>query len=225
MKVTWLGQAGFLFENENIKIIVDPYLSDSCEKVNPRLFRRYPIDESFLKIEPDVIILTHSHLDHTDPDTLDFYLKDKKGVTVLASGNAWQKVRTYGPDHNYVLFNEGTEFTVKGITFKAVYAEHSDDCAIGAVFSDGDKTYYVTGDTLYNKKVFDSVTDDIDVLFLPINGVGNNMNIFDAYRFADKIDAERTVPCHFSLFDEIKAQDIIDRDDFVIPTPFKEIEL
>ena len=51
------------------------------------------------------------------------------------------------------------------------------------------------------------------------------MNIFDAYRFADKIDAERTVPCHFSLFDEIKAQDIIDRDDFVIPTPFKEIEL
>ena len=77
MKVTWLGQAGFLFENDNIKIIVDPYLSDSCFKVNPRLKRRYPIDEAFLKIKPDVIILTHIHLDHTDPETLDFYLKTK----------------------------------------------------------------------------------------------------------------------------------------------------
>ena len=68
MKVTWIGQAGFLFENENIKIIIDPYLSDSCYKVNPRLKRNYSVEESFLKINPDVIVLTHSHLDHADPE-------------------------------------------------------------------------------------------------------------------------------------------------------------
>ena len=72
MKVTWIGQAGFLFENENIKIIIDPYLSDSCYKVNPRLKRNYSVEESFLKINPDVIVLTHSHLDHADPETLDY---------------------------------------------------------------------------------------------------------------------------------------------------------
>ena len=70
MKITYLGQASLLFENENIKILVDPYLSNSVEKINPRNFRRKPIDESFLKIKPDVIVLTHNHLDHTDPDTL-----------------------------------------------------------------------------------------------------------------------------------------------------------
>lgn len=225
MKITWLGQAGFLFENKNIKIIIDPYLSDSCHKVNPRSYRRFPVDEKYLEVKPDVIVLTHNHLDHTDPETLDYYLKDKSGVTVLASANAWEKVREYGPLHNYVMFNNGTEFTVKGITFKAVYAEHSDREAIGVVFSDGDKTYYLTGDTLYNKKVFKSVKDDIDLLFLPINGVGNNMNLYDAMRFADKIDADKTVVCHFGLFDEIKPESEIDRDDVIIPVPFKEIEL
>ena len=225
MKIIWLGQAGFLFENQDIKIIIDPYLSDSCHKVNPRSYRRYPVDEKFLEIEPDVIILTHDHLDHTDPETLDRYLLNKEGVTVLASANAWQKVKAYGPLHNYVMFNNGSEFTVKGITFKAVYAEHSDREAIGVIFSDNDKTYYVTGDTLYNSKVFESVSDDIDVLFLPINGVGNNMNITDACRFADKIGAKKTVPCHFGLFDNIKPEKEIQRADFVIPTPFKEIKL
>ena len=223
MKVTWIGQAGFLLENENIKIIIDPYLSDSCYKVNPRLKRNYSVEESFLKINPDVIVLTHSHLDHADPETLDYYLKDKSGVTVLASENAWNKVRTYGSEHNYVLFNNGTEFTVKGITFKAVYACHSDNQAVGVVFSVNNKTYYITGDTLYNQKVFESVTDDIDVLFLPINGVGNNMNLVDAYRFVDKIGAKKVVPCHFGLFDNIDAKHEITRDDFIIPTPYAEI--
>lgn len=224
MKITWLGQAGFLFENKEIKIIVDPYLSDSCYKVNPRFKRNFPVNESFLKINPDVIILTHSHLDHTDPETLDYYLKDKSGVTVLASENAWNKVRPYGPEHNYVLFNDGTEFTVKGITFKAVYACHSDNQAVGVVFSTDNKTYYVTGDTLYNKKVFESVKDDIDIVFLPINGVGNNLNLEDAYRFVDKIGAKKAVPCHFSLFDNIDANQEITRDNFIIPTPYNTIK-
>ena len=171
-----------------------------------------------------LIILTHSHLDHTDPETLDYYLKDKSGVTVLASENAWNKVRPYGPEHNYVLFNDGTEFTVKGITFKAVYACHSDNQAVGVVFSTDNKTYYVTGDTLYNKKVFESVKDDIDIVFLPINGVGNNLNLEDAYRFVDKIGAKKAVPCHFSLFDNIDANQEITRDNFIIPTPYNTIK-
>ena len=98
------------------------------------------------------------------------------------------------------MFNEGTEFTVGDITFKSVYAEHSDDHAIGVVFEAEGKTYYVTGDTLYNKFVFESVTDDIDVVFLPINGVGNNMNLADAYRFVDKIGAKETLQVINMLF-------------------------
>lgn len=225
MKITWLGQAGFLFENDDLTILIDPYLSNSCYKVNPRSNRRYPVDESFLKIVPDVIILTHNHLDHTDPETLDFFLKGKVGVTVLASENSWNKVKAYGHAHNYVLFNNGTEYTVKNITFKAVYAEHSDNRAIGVVFNDGTYTYYVTGDTLYNKKVIEGLEDQVDVVFLPINGAGNNMNLSDACRFIDKVGAKHAVACHFGLFDDIDPEKEIRPKGFIIPTPFKEIIL
>ena len=52
MKITWLGQAGLLFETENASVIVDPYLSDSCGKSNPASHRRVPVDEKFLKMHP-----------------------------------------------------------------------------------------------------------------------------------------------------------------------------
>ena len=57
MKITWLGQAGLLFDNGKTKIMVDPYLSNSVEKVEPNNFRRIPVKEEFLNIEPDFMIL------------------------------------------------------------------------------------------------------------------------------------------------------------------------
>lgn len=226
MRITWLGQAGFLFDTNGVKIIADPYLSESCKKLDPAYYRRFPADESFLDIKPDIIILTHSHLDHTDPETLSRYLGGDSSVTVLASRNAWNTARDFGGGNNYVDFNAGTQFTEKGITFRAVYACHSDDCAIGAVFEAEGKTYYLTGDTLYSEKVFESLGDiKPDVLFLPINGAGNNMNLCDAYRFADRVGAKVTVPCHFGLHDGIDAAAIITRKDFVVPKPFCEVKI
>ena len=61
MKVTWLGQAGFLLEKNGKKILIDPYLSDACGKRNPASRRRLPLQEEFLSIVPDVILLTHAH--------------------------------------------------------------------------------------------------------------------------------------------------------------------
>jgi len=71
MRCTWLGQAGLLFDLDGIKVMIDPYLSDSVAKVNPLNKRRVPVDERVFDIRPDVLILTHDHLDHTDPETLD----------------------------------------------------------------------------------------------------------------------------------------------------------
>ena len=191
MKVSWLGQAGLFFEINGIKIIVDPYLSDSVEKIEPHNKRRVAVDENFLKIEPNIIILTHNHLDHTDPDTLKYYLGDNTQVLVLASYNAWQTVRKFGGiKNNYVMFNRGTVWTEKGIKFEAVYAEHSDDYAIGVIIYAEGKSYYITGDTLYNKKIFKDLPKDIDYIFLPVNGRGNNMNMEEAKAFCNKIGAK-----------------------------------
>lgn len=224
MKITFLGQAGLLFDLDGVTVMVDPYLSDSVEKVNPQNKRRQPVDESVFDIRPDVLILTHDHLDHTDPETLGKIFAKYDGICVLASGNAWSTARRFGGGNNYVCFDRGTVWTEKGVRFLAVRAEHSDDRAIGVIIAYGDKNYYITGDTLYNKKVIDDITVPIDVVFLPVNGVGNNMNMTDAALFAEKIGAGVAVPVHFGLFDSLDPANFAFKNK-VIPEIYKEIKL
>lgn len=225
MKITWLGQAGLMFETCGRIIIVDPYLSNSVEKIEPHNKRKVPVDENFLKIQPDVIVLTHNHLDHTDPDTLKHYLGKETKVCVLASYNAWQNVRGLfgGVHNNYVMFNRKTTWTEGDIVFKAIYAEHSDDYAIGCILEAEGKTYYITGDTLYNETIFEELPKEIDYVFLPVNGRGNNMNLADATRFCERIGA-KAIPLHCGLFDDIDMNDFA-YDDKIVPEFYKEIDI
>lgn len=225
MKVTWLGQAGVMFETDNKIIMVDPYLSDSVKKAEPQNKRRVPVDESFLKIKPDIIVLTHNHLDHTDPDTLQHYITEKSAVLVLASSNAWQTVRSKFCEgkNTFVRFNRHTVWTEGNIKFTAVKAEHSDDAAIGCVIEAENKKYYVTGDTLYNEEIFTELPEDIDYVFLPVNGRGNNMNMTDAKDFCEQIGAV-AVPIHCGLFDSLDLNDF-QYENKIVPEFYKEIKL
>ncbi len=226
MKITWLGQAGLYIEAAGKKIIVDPYLSDSVAKVNQKNYRRLPIDESFLRIIPDILVLTHNHLDHTDPETLPAYLNVGGSVTVLASGNAWAEVRKYGGEHNFVCFDRHSEWSEGDVRFIAVHAEHSDDRAIGIVIEAEGKRLYITGDTLYNSKIFDDVLPlgELDAIFLPVNGVGNNMNMSDAKRFCERLSPRVAVPMHFGLFDSIRGE-AFEYESKSVPEIYKEIKI
>ena len=225
MTVTWLGQAGLYFDFDGVKVIIDPYLSDSVAKIQPHNKRRVEVDEKFFSIKPDVIVLTHNHLDHTDPETLKRYLSDNSSITVLASHNAWNAVRNEfgGINNNYVSFNNGSIWTEKGIVFEAVYAEHSDNYAIGVIITYKDKTYYVTGDTLYNKKVLVSLDKKIDYVFLPVNGMGNNMNMVDAKSFCEHLNAV-AIPMHCGLFDDIDLNDF-EYENKVVPKFYENIDI
>lgn len=203
MQITWLGQAGLLINTGNFKIMIDPYLTDSAAEINPKNHRRIPADKRFFNEKPDIILITHEHADHYDPETLRRLLDNNKSTTVLAPYNAWKKIRQQQSPHNYVMFNRGTLWTHKGIVFTAVKAEHSDLTAIGCIIDDGRQKLYITGDTLYNKDIFADLPNDIYSVFLPINGTGNNMNIEDAKKFALKTGAEFAVPLHWGMFDNI----------------------
>ncbi|MBR3918847.1 MAG: MBL fold metallo-hydrolase [Clostridia bacterium] len=223
MNITWLGQAGFLFQTEGLNIIIDPYLSDSVASIVPQNKRRMPVDEKFLNIKPDVIVLTHNHMDHTDLQTLKHYITEESGVLVLASQNSWQSVRTIKGNNNYVLFNRHSEWTHKNASFKAVMAVHSDEHAIGIIMRAEGKCIYVTGDTLYNEEIFNDLPNDINYVCLPINGYGNNMNFADAKRFCEKIGAV-AIPMHCGLFDNIDMHQF-DYPKKLVPEIFKNIEL
>lgn len=225
MKITWLGQAGLLFETNGKKILVDPYLSDHVKTVEPANYRRVPVDERFLSLQPDIIVITHDHLDHLDKETLKYYLKEDAVPLVLAPSGAWHSLRTaFGGKRNYVLFNEGTTWTEENTVFRAVRAEHSDPNAIGLWLVAEGKQYYITGDTLYSERVFASLPNHTspDVLFVPINGKGNNMNATDAAAFAKRVGASYTVPIHFGMFDAMTGEEL-KCDTRVLPRIYEEI--
>ena len=223
MKITWIGQAGLLIETGGKKIMVDPYLSDSVEAINPKNWRRVAVDESLFEEDIDMIVITHDHLDHLDPQTLERFLKKDKILTVLAPYNAWQQVRKNGKNHNYVMFNRGTVWTQDGIIFTAVKAEHSDLTAIGFIIDDGEFKVYVTGDTLYNKDIFPELPKNLDAVFLPVNGGGNNMNISDAKQFAKMTEAKKAIPIHWGMFDELDVSDF-DLVNAIIPKIYEEVQ-
>lgn len=228
MKCIWLGQAGLLFDFDGVKVMVDPYLSNSVADINPQNQRRIEVDRSFFDIRPDVMILTHDHLDHTDPETLEVFFERYEEICVLASQNAWKRVRNFGKSHNYVMFDRGTEWTQYNIHFRAVHAQHSDDHAIGVCITYKEETWYVAGDTLYHDLVIRDVKatgQEIQAVFLPINGVGNNMNLVDASRFANKIQAKKVVPIHFGMFDDIIPEREFACQNIVVPEIYKEISI
>jgi L-ascorbate 6-phosphate lactonase len=229
MKVTWLTHSGLVFENDRLTVVVDPYLSDTLGEKCDGMKRRVDVDESFFELSPDVILITHSHPDHLDKATLDRFLKkEDKEITVLAGGAAYEKLVSFGYSHNLVLLSPHSVWSEGGVTFYSVKAEHSERDAVGFILDDAEKTYYVSGDTLYNFDVIDDcldlVEDGVDYAFLPINGKGNNMNAKDAADFAYEIDAKVAVPIHYGLFDSIDPQ-VFDFEDSLILTPYVPREI
>ncbi len=208
MKVTRLNHAGLFFENNNIKILVDPSESENISA-------------------PDVILVTHEHPGHLNMSALSAICDAaEKPIVFLAPLNAYKKLKELGGEHNYVMLNQHSVWSERGVTFYAVHAEHSDRTAVGFILDDGDKTYYVSGDTLYNYEVMDDVIelveDGVDYAFLPINGRNNNMNAKDAADFAYEIGARCAVPVHYA---EDAEASLFDFEDALILEKYKPAEL
>lgn len=71
----WLGQAGFVIESPGVRMLIDPYLSDSlAQKYRGTRFPHTrmmapPLDPAALD-RLDLVLCTHRHTDHMDPGTL-----------------------------------------------------------------------------------------------------------------------------------------------------------
>ena len=67
MKITWLGQGGFLLESQGFRLVVDPYISN-CVFQKEGLARLHPFPVPMQELKPDLVLVTHDHMDHLDPE-------------------------------------------------------------------------------------------------------------------------------------------------------------
>lgn len=194
MKVRFLGQSGYILKTDSTKIIIDPYLSDSVNRVanRPRMLE-IPINPKDIKC--DAVICTHNHLDHLDPDTVtdipdtQFFITTNEGKAELLKMSK----------ANVTALNIGESITVGDFEITAVFADHTVE-AFGLIIKAEGKTLYFSGDTLYNEKLFSVSIYKPDITFICINGRLGNMNVNEALLTAEKIGAKINIPNHYDMF-------------------------
>ena len=210
--VTWLGQAGFLFEAAGRRILVDPFFSEHEG-------RRYPPPP----VEGDVdwLLVTHEHLDHLDPASLRAVAERSPQLTIVAPAPLETMVREACPDAKFVGVARGDRVALgtagAATVVPAVHAVHprdgySDDPRfVGYVLELDGVSLYHAGDTLVTDAVVAALEDlVVDVALLPVNGrtyfreqadLAGNMDARDAVALATRIGASALVPIHWDLFE------------------------
>ena len=205
LTLTFAGQAGFIIQTKSgYRIGVDLYLSDCCERYFG--FKRlmpYIFNASELNL--DLLIATHAHYDHFDPDSVPIIMSDKKTHLLLAFDAMNEAGRLNLDSKRITYIKEGNTFKNSDVTVKAMPCDHGKDTpfAIGLLITVDDKSIYIAGDTAYRVDYFlNNELKDLDVMIMPINGAFGNMNEYEGARAVDIVKPKLAIPCHYWNFAE-----------------------
>jgi len=204
--VFYLAQAGFYFKTATGRTVcIDPYLSDCCE----RLFhfkRMVPAPLAMDELKTDVLVATHSHNDHLDPDLLDI-VQQHPQTRFIGARDCCPVYQAAGiPDERVTLLAAGERATLDGVECRAIYADHGElvPNAVGFLMTLDGITIYDTGDTGYcPDQIMASLGDvAIDILIAPINPAFGNLGHENAARLAARIRPRVVIGSHFGMFIE-----------------------
>lgn len=208
MRITWLGQGGFLFEAGAARVAIDPYLSDAlAPKGLPRL---YPPPMTPEGLSPTLVVFTHDHDDHFDPVTV-AALAEAHPVCLFAGSpeTIAHAVETGAAEGQCTVLGEGDVMEHAPFRITATPAEHSGG-ALGLVITDGEARVYVSGDTLYRDDLARAVRaaggQQPDLAVVCINGRWGNMPTEDALRLVGEVSPRAAAPMHYDLFADNSAE-------------------
>ena len=222
--VWYLGQEGFLFKTKNSYLTVDPYLSDyvdrnCCEFVRwKRLYEppMTPEDLSFV----NVVLCTHSHYDHADPDTLSVIAVNNPNTKFVMPAPCVKALVEYGiKEENIISAVAFQEIEIDGFKIIPVPSAHEElhidengnYFEVGYIIKANGKTFFHAGDMCMYEGLIESLQKfDINIAFLPINGrdyfrnkadIIGNFNCEEAVLLAKEINADLLVPMHHDLYE------------------------
>jgi len=192
LKLTYLSHSGFLFDDGEFKLLMDPFLTGN-ERAS-----HIPME-----IECDVIALTHGHADHVG-DTVD--IAKRTGAKVIAAYELCNYLAEQGVE-NVDPGNPGgrvyTDFGYVALTqafHSSSYEGRYMGQPCGLVIAMGDKKVYHAGDTaLFSDMKLIGELSKPDVSLLPV-GDRFTMGPELATIAAEFVGAPITVPIHYKTF-------------------------
>lgn len=211
VRLWWLGQAGFAFKIHSGRIVyVDPYLTDSVERLHG--FKRLSLSPiSPEDVKADLVVLSHEHTDHLDPDAIPVIAANNPACCFAAPSGCTEGLKKAGvPPRRRIMLRPNGVHPLDAVAIQTAPADHGDfsssALALEMDFS-GVRVLY-TGDTSWRSELFKPLFKrGIDVLLPCINGGFGNMNQVDAARMVQQVAPRIAIPCHFWMFAEQGAGD------------------
>lgn len=208
----WLGQAGFLIKSPGGTVLaLDPYLSNSCKAIGDKhgfdMDRLVPppLDPTELA-GVDAYVMTHSHQDHCDPETIAASRTAGGRGPYVAPAETIEKLRALAiPDDELRMIWPNREVVFGDVTVRTTFAipGGGDDLThVGYVVTiQGGPKIYFTGDTSWHDLLADAVAPhQPDVMVTVINPAFRNLSPAEAAVLAKRLDVSLVIPCHHDLF-------------------------
>ena len=206
VRMWWLGQAGFAFKTDRGKIVyLDPYLSDAVERLHG--FKRLSLPAIAAEdVRTDLVILTHEHTDHLDPDALPMIARNNPQCRFAGPIGCAEGLTQAGiaPDRQIVL-EPNRAHDLGEVVVHTAPADHGDysPSALALVLEFGGIRVMLTGDSSLRPDLFRPLIDlKPDVVLPCINGVFGNMNHIDAAMLVKQAAPRYAIPCHYWTFAE-----------------------
>ncbi len=198
MQITYLGHSSLLIVTAGKRVLIDPFISGN-EKANGK------IDVNDLN--PDYILLTHAHQDHT----LDVGKIGKRNNPTVVSNF---EIATYYENRGLKAhpMNHGGSWKFDFGTLKFVNAIHTSSFPDGTyggqpggfILSSEGKHIYIAGDTALTMDMkLIPMSFQLDLAILPI-GDNFTMGVNDAIIASDFIECNKIMGYHYDTFGYIE---------------------
>ena len=201
----WLGQGGYLFKSpQGVTAMVDAYLSDYAE-ATWGVTRAIPPVVDPERFAPDVVLATHWHEDHLDTPTVRRYAQEPN-VVFGGPESCVVRAQIWGwPAERTVTLERGESHLFGDITVTATFARHHEEIAmtgdaVGFLLEIGGVRFWNVADSEYDARLRPMRDTEIDVMLVPINGVGGNMNAHEAALLTWQVAPRIAVPMHYGMW-------------------------
>jgi L-ascorbate 6-phosphate lactonase len=199
----WLGQAGYIIRGAGATVAVDPYLTDSAAADAPEFTRLFPPPIAPATLRVDIVVITHDHLDHLDPETIRLY-PAKETTWFVAPRLAARKLPKLGvPASRIVPLNAGETHSFGAVDLSGVFALPTSADVLDTTgyllrFGNGRSVYH-TSDTAFHPLVLAAAPRSPDVMLVPINGKWGNPGPAEAAELAAAVRPRFVLPNHYDL--------------------------